>query len=108
MLGLAAHSWSIRPDWAFRSIEIKAQVARGAEVGVVFALGDIGKATPEVKSAAMGLRRMMDMYGVESSEPSGILKIKAQTSSLASPVSHPMFPAWLAGCANLSARAGGL
>lgn len=97
LLGMVGMAWSRPSGWGYRYLDISALSApeSGAEVGIYYARGDLRRGAHDLGPAAQGLRRLMAMYGVESSEPSPTVAIREESSKLANPGRNPMFWQWL-------------
>lgn len=102
MLGVAARAWSTSPSWNHRSVEVRAlrEVGGEAEVGLICARGDVRKGKPDMRADVAALRRLADMYGVESSDPGRLIYVIEESSKLEDLGKHPKLWDWLA----LSAR----
>ena len=101
MLGIVARAWSKNANWSYRYLEVLSLAAPGAELGLLYAKGDLRKTKPNLHSDALELRRLVTMYGVETSEPSPTLLVIEDTSKLVDPSKHPQLWAWLAAATKL-------
>ena len=94
-LGMAAQAWSSRPSWPYRFMALSGLALPGGELGLVALQGDLGRKVGDARDGAEQLRRFFDMYGVESSETTKTLVVRADSAELAQPQRHPMFWAWV-------------
>lgn len=101
MLGIVARAWSKAPGWGYRDVEVGSLAAPGAEVGVIYAKGDLRQAKESLRLDAVNLRRLVTMYGVEAAEPSPTLFIVEETSKLLDLTKNPLLWQWLAKAAAL-------
>jgi hypothetical protein len=95
-LGMVAQAWSSRPSWPYRFMALSGFELPGAQLGLVALQGDVGRKAPDAFGGAQELRRLFDMYGVESSEPSKTMVATAESRALGEPGKHPMFWSWVA------------
>lgn len=99
LLGVAGKAWSRQSDWEYKYIEARAMRLPSAELGLFYVRGDLKRAVPDLGPSVQKLKRLMSMYGVESSEPTKTLRVKQKTSTLEEPSKHPLFWSWLRQCA---------
>lgn len=99
MLGVAGRAWSRSSKWGYRYLELSIHTSGDAELGLVFARGDLKKSRPELLGDVAELRRLINMYGVESAEPSRSLFVVEETSKLENLPSHPKLWRWMAAAA---------
>lgn len=98
ILGLAGNSWSRRAGWPYRYLEISGAKLPNGEVGLMFATGELGRVRARTSEDAQSLRRIFDMYGVETSEPSKPMIAMADSVDLEAPLAHPSFWSWVGAC----------
>lgn len=98
MLGMVGRAWSRPSKWPYRYLDIHASRMGGAELGLMLVRGDLRDTVPDVKPAADELRRLISMYGVESSESSKTILIREESIKIAEIQRHPSLWPWLARC----------
>ena len=101
LLGIVGRSWNKKKDWGYRSIDIFAIKENQIELGVFMAKGDIKKSKKDLSIAVNDIRRLVSMYGVESSIPTKGMAIIDESMSLVNPIKHPDLWNWLSSCAKL-------
>lgn len=106
-LGMVAQAWSAQPSWPYRFMALTGAPLPGGELGLVSLQGDLGRKVADARAGAAQLRRLFDMYGVESSEPTKTLVARADSAELAQPQRHPMFWSWVSAAIALGAKADG-
>ena len=98
MLGLAGNSWSRRAGWPYRYLTLSGAKLPEGEAGLMYSKGELGRRRADTDADARSIKKIFDMYGVESSEPSKPMIAMADSADLENPLRHPSFWSWIGAC----------